>query len=150
MTISLDHNCQTILIICGEALDFDLITSRLGIKNAATVRQGEIPIPTIAEGQTRLFEPRMRLDNWKKGLRGKAHQQNLEQQLEIWVSQLYPVRSAFTEFKAMGYWSVLDCEIWPSRFHYGSVQYQIKAELLQKIARLGIDINFTLNIGSGE
>jgi len=149
LNISLDYNCQTILIVCGEALDFELITSRLGIKNAATVRQGEIPIPTIAEGQTRLFDPRMRLDNWKKGLRGKAYRQNLEQQLEIWVSQLYPVRSAFTEFKAMGYWSVLDCEILPSRFHYGSVQYQIKTELLQKVARLGIDTNFTLNIGSG-
>lgn len=136
------------LIICGEALDFDLITSRLGIKNAATVRQGEIPIPTIAEGQTRLFDPRMRLDNWKKGLRGKSNQQSLEQQLEIWVSQLHPVRSAFAEFKALGYWSVLDCEIWPSRFHYGSVQYQIKAELLQKVARLGIDINLTVNVGS--
>ncbi len=135
------------LIICGEALDFDLITSRLGIKNAATVRQGEIPIPTIAEGQTRLFDPRMRLDNWKKGLRGKSNQQSLEQQLEIWVSQLHPVRSAFAEFKALGYWSVLDCEIWPSRFHYGSVQYQIKAELLQKVARLGIDINLTVNVG---
>jgi len=68
LNLSIDHNCQTILIICGEALDFDLITSRLGIKSAAKVRQGEIPIPTIAEGQTRLFDPRMRLDNWKKGL----------------------------------------------------------------------------------
>jgi len=61
---------------------------------------------------------------------------------------LHPVRSAFAEFKALGYWSVLDCEIWPSRFHYGSVQYQIKAELLQKVARLGIDINLTVNVGS--
>jgi hypothetical protein len=130
-------------------MDFDLVTSRLGTKASATVRQGEIYIPTIAEGQTRLFDPRMSLDHWKKWLQGrKSRQQSLDQQLEIWVSQLYSARSAFAEFKALGYWSVLDCEIWPSRFHYGSVQYRVKAELLQKVARLGVDINLTVNVSS--
>lgn len=138
------------LMICGESLDFDLITSRLRIKGASSWRSGEMQIPTVEQGATRQFDPRMFLDRWAKGLRGKACQQDLEQQIEVWVSQLYPVRSAFAEFKTLGYWSVLDCVGTAGNFHYGSVQYRLRAELLEKVTRLGIDIDFTVNVGPVE
>lgn len=106
-------------------------------------RQGEWSIK-LDETTNRDFDARMYLDRWCKGLTMNQSRWSLEKQLEFWVSRLFPVRSEFQEFKQLGYWSVIDCQISARNQQLPSIQFRLTQELQIKLSKLCIDLDFTI------
>ena len=110
---SSQHHVAALLWICSENLDEDLIRQKLGylnqslVRDALVLRKGEWNVVS----DKRVFDRRIYLDRWCQSLTTNQSKGNLEKQLEFWVEKLYPVRSAFQEFKQLGYWSVIDCQL---------------------------------------
>lgn len=151
MTNSTDSQCYvtTLLWVCGEDLNVDLINQRLGSADSSTVqkptivRKGEWSIQPD-ESTNRTFDSRTYLDRWCKGLTQKQAKWSLEKQLEFWITKLYPVRTAFQEFKQLGYWSVIDCQLTAKQPDLPSIQFRLTQELQLKISKLCIDLDFTV------
>ena len=106
------------------------------------VRAGEIPIPTLAQGVYRYFDPRHAQDRWSKSLSGRQYEQPLEEQFEYWVGLLNPARAALEELKRMDYWAVLDCSVFQPYLPVGSVQFRLSHGLRLKLSKLQLDIDF--------
>lgn len=139
----LQHHVATNLWICGEDLDINLINEKLGFSATTIVRQGEWR-ETSLEAAKRTYDSRIFLDRWCRSLSGKQSTWNLEKQLEFWLQQLYPVRSAFQEFRALGYWSVIDCQLAALNDKAPSIQFRLTQETQLKLAKLNIDLDFTI------
>jgi hypothetical protein len=137
-------NTTTCLMICGTNLNAILISDMLGFKDTTITRQGEIVLPTIVEGASRSYDHRMGLDCWKKGLTSKQHKFDIETQLGFWVELLYPVRDVFQEFKALEYWSVIDCQIASIDLKLPSVQFRLPQTLRFQLSQIELDIDFTI------
>jgi hypothetical protein len=139
----------TILSICGEDLDMDLINQRLGakdpslVKNPATLRKGEWSIKP-GDPVNRTFDERSYLDRWNKGLTRKQSQWKLEEQLHFWITRLFPIRSAFQEFQKLGYWSVIDCQFAARDRTLPSIQFRLSQDALNKLSKIAIDLDFTI------
>jgi hypothetical protein len=137
-------NTTTCLMICGRNLDVTLISDRLNLKPTTVTRQEEVVLPTVAEGASRSYDYRMSLDSWKRGLTTKQHRFDIVKQLEFWVEILSPVRNSFQEFKDLGYWSVIDCQMASIDREAPSIQFRLSPVLQVQISRLEIDIDFTI------
>ncbi len=134
----------TILLICGENLDVDLINQKLGFSPTTLRRKGEVTIPLPVDGAARLYDNRFKLDCWSRTLTKNQTTKDLEEQLEFWVQLLYPVRLTFQEFNELGYWSVIDCQIASSDLQFPSVQFRLTKELQLKLLQLGLDLDFII------
>jgi hypothetical protein len=143
------HSVATILSICGENLEMDLINQRLGVKepslvkNPSTWRKGEWSIKP-GDPVNRTFDERMYLDKWCKGLSPKQSKWKLEEQLHFWITRLFPIRSAFEEFKKLGYWSVIDCQLTARDRTLPSIQFRLSQDALAKLSKIAIDLDFTI------
>jgi len=137
-------NTTTCLLICGDNLDAKLITERLKISPTTVTRKGETILPSITDGAPRAYDTRLGLDCWKLGLTSKQHRFDIVKQLEFWIEKLYPVRSAFQEFKSLGYWSVIDCQISSTERQLLSIQFRLTKEMQLKLSMLYLDIDFTI------
>ena len=151
MTTSTDykHYVSTLLWICGDGLNVDLINQKLGavdpsiFQKPTIVRKGEWSIQPD-EKTNRIFDSRIYLDRWCKGLTQNQSKWSLEKQLEFWLTKLYPVRAAFQEFKQLGYWSVIDCQLTAKNQELPSIQFRLTQELQLKFSKLSIDLDFTI------
>jgi hypothetical protein len=77
-------------------------------------------------------------------LSGNQYKFDLVKQLEFWMQMLYPVRSAFKEFRDLGYWSVIDCQITSTDRQSPSLQFRLTKEMQLKLSELFLDLDFTL------
>jgi len=140
------HHVAALLWICGENLDEDLIRQKLGylnqslVRDASVLRKGEWNVVS----DHRVFDRRIYLDRWCQSLTTNQSKWNLEKQLEFWVEKLYPVRSAFQEFKQLGYWSVIDCQLAAKSQELPSIQFRLTQELQLKLFKIGVDLDFTI------
>jgi hypothetical protein len=143
---SSQHHVAALLWICSENLDEDLIRQKLGylnqslVRDALVLRKGEWNVVS----DKRVFDRRIYLDRWCQSLTTNQSQGNLEKQLEFWVEKLYPVRSAFQEFKQLGYWSVIDCQLAAKSQELPSIQFRLTQELQLKLFKIGVDLDFTI------
>lgn len=137
-------NTTTCLLICGENINANLITERLKLSPTTVTRQGEVTLPLLTDGASRAYDTRLGLDCWKRGLTSKQHRFDIVKQLEFWIENLYPVRSAFQEFKDLGYWSVIDCQISSTERQLPSIQFRLTKEMQLKLSKLCLDIDFTI------
>jgi hypothetical protein len=142
---SSQHYVAALLWICGENLDEDLINQKL-----CSLNPSSIPKAVLRKGEwnvvpdDRVFDRRIYLDRWTKSLTTNQSKWNLEKQLEFWVEKLYPVRSAFQEFKQLGYWSVIDCQLAAKSQELPSIQFRLTQELQLKLFKIGVDLDFTI------
>jgi hypothetical protein len=139
------HHVAALLWICGENLDENLINQKLcslnpSIRKASVLRKGEWNVVS----SQRVFDRRIYLDRWCQSLTTNQSKWNLEKQLEFWVEKLYPVRSAFQEFKQLGYWSVIDCQLATKSQELPSIQFRLTQELQLKLFKIGVDLDFTI------
>jgi hypothetical protein len=137
-------NTTTCLLVCGDDLQTDLITEKLRLSPTAITRKGQSLLPSLEQGAARSYDPRLGLDCWKRGLTGKQHKLDLTHQLEFWINSLYPVRSAFLEFAALGYWSVIDCQVSSNDAQLPSIQFRLDRKMKSKLATLELDLDFTV------
>jgi len=148
--VSKNHAVSTILWICGENLQVDIINEKLGFSDSIVTLKGQRPMSLPAQGdrpvdgEQRLFDSRLDLDLWSRSLTSKQSRWNVERQLEFWIQSLYPVRSAFQEFKDMGYWSVIDCQIASTDRQLPSIQFRLTKEMQLKLSKLCLDLDFTI------
>lgn len=151
MTNSTDsqYYASTLLWICGDDLNVNLINEKLGavdpsiVQKPTIVRKGEWSIQPD-EKTNRSFDSRTYLDRWCKGLTQNQAKWTLEKQLEFWITKLYPVRAAFQEFKQLGYWNVIDCQLTAKERDLPSIQFRLTQELQLKFSKLSIDLDFTI------
>jgi hypothetical protein len=135
---SSQHHVAALLWICSENLDEDLIRQKLGylnqslVRDALVLRKGEWNVVS----DKRVFDRRIYLDRWCQSLTTNQSKGNLEKQLEFWVEKLYPVRSAFQEFKQLGYWSVIDCQLAAKSQELPSIQFRLTQELQLKLFKI--------------
>lgn len=139
-----EYHVTTILLICGENLDADLISQKMGFSSTTFRRKGEVTIPASEDGATRLYDSRFNLDCWSRTLTKNQRIQHLEKQLEFWIQLLYPIRLAFREFNSLGYWSVIDCQIASSNLQIPSIQFRLPKEMQLKLSQLELDLDFTI------
>lgn len=139
---------NTRLMICGENLDSNDISHKLNLShNTARLHSGLVKnpiLPSIANGADRDYDSRFSSGYWILSLTNKQSKLNLAQQLEFWIEKLYPVRSSFENFKDLGYWSVIDCQIASRNPQLPSIQFQLPKELQLKLCQISIDIDFTV------
>ncbi len=140
----------TIFIICGDSLDPAEVKRRMKFEPTAFVRSGEIEVPTIEGGSTRSFDPRLSLDQWKRSLSGRQYKRSLAEQLQYWSEKLMPAESALRDFRARGYWTVIDCQgffrgtTWPA-----TMQFRIPVDVRMRLAHLELDLEFAIyGVGS--
>jgi hypothetical protein len=137
-------------LICGDNLDANLITEKLKLSPNTMRRysvlrpKDEVMFPSIIDGARRDFDPRLSLGFWRLGLTSKQHKFDLVKQLEFWIENLYPVRSAFQEFNDLGYWSVIDCQIASTDRQLPSIQFRLTKEMQLKLSKLCLDLDFTI------
>lgn len=137
-------NTTTCLLICGENIDAHLISERLKLSSTTVTRKGEVILPSVADSSSRTYDSRLGLDCWKRGLTSKQHRFDIVKQLEFWIENLYPVRSAFQDFQKLGYWSVIDCQISSNDQKIPSIQFRLAQEMQLKLSKLCLDIDFTI------
>lgn len=138
----------TCFLIFGKDLNAELITEKLKFSPTNFTRGTDRPLPSLANGGARNYDPRWNLDCWRRDLTNKQYKFSLEQQLEFWIEKLYPVKSAFQEFKTMGYWSVIDCQIRTNKPHIYCIQFRLTDRVLLKLSQLSIDIDFAVDRGT--
>ncbi|MBW4422521.1 MAG: DUF4279 domain-containing protein [Myxacorys californica WJT36-NPBG1] len=138
-----DH-VTTILLICGENIDANLISQKLGFSSSTFSRKGEVIVPLPEDGATRSYDNRFNLDCWRRTLTKNQGTEDLKEQLELWIQLLYPVRLAFREFNSLGYWSVIDCQIASSNLQIPSIQFRLTKEMQLKLSQLDLDLDFTI------
>ncbi len=138
-------NTTTCLLICGDPLDFSLITEKLKLSPTNVTHKGELILPSIMDGAARNYDYRLGFDCWKVGLTSKQSRFDIDKQLEFWIEKLYPVRSAFQEFNRLGYWSVIDCQIASYEPQLPSIQFRLTKETQLKLSKICIDIDFTIS-----
>lgn len=137
-------NTTTCLLICGDNLDPNLITEKLKLSPTAVTRKDQVILPSPIYGALRTYDTRLGLDCWKRGLTTKQHKFDIVKQLEFWIENLYPVRSAFQEFKNLGYWSVIDCQISSTDSQLPSIQFRLNKEMQLKLSMICVDLDFTI------
>jgi hypothetical protein len=142
--VSSSLNTTTILLICGKNLNTELIAERFKQHPISITREGEVVLPNIKDGSLRAYDPRLGLDCCKYRLTSKQYKFDIVKQLEFWVEKLYPVRSSLQEFKDLGYWSVIDCQISSSDLQLPSIQFRLTKEMQLKFSMISIDIDFTV------
>lgn len=86
---------STHLLICGNNIDENLISSSIGIAKFYFNKKGTKELPKIKDGAARKFDRRMSLDCWKTDLTSKQYKLDLETQLQPWIEKLSPARSCF-------------------------------------------------------
>lgn len=136
-------NWNSIFIVSKRDMDFDMVSTLLKMQPTVTMRQEEISIPTV-EGARRVFDKRIVSDNWRRHLTGNQSRQPIERQISYWVELLYPVRAGLQHLASSGYCVVLDCTVMPSDEQIGSVQIKFDSVLLSKIAKLCVEVHFTI------
>jgi hypothetical protein len=139
---------NTCLMICGENLDFNDISCKLNLSpKTAKLYSKLVTTPillSVANGADRDYDSRLSKGYWRLMLTSKQSKFNLVQQLEFWIEKLYPVRSSFEDFRDLGYWSVIDCQIASRNPQLPSIQFQLTKELQLKLCQISIDIDFTV------
>jgi len=143
-------NTNTCFLIFGKDIDAELITEKLKFSPTTVTRQSDTPLPSLANGGSRNYDSRWNLDCWKRSLTGKQYKFALDKQLEFWLEKLYPVKSAFQEFKKMGYWSVIDCQISTDDAQLPCIQFRLTNKLIFKLSQISIDIDFTIITMAGK
>jgi hypothetical protein len=137
-------NTTTCLLICGKNLNAELIFARFVQRPISITRQGEVILPNINHGALRNYDSRLGLDCCKYGLTSKQYKYDIVKQLEFWIEKLYPFRSSFKEFKELGYWSMIDCQISSLDQALPSIQFRLTSEMQLKLSVLSVDIDFTI------
>jgi hypothetical protein len=139
---------NTCLMICGENLDSNDISHQLNLSPKIARLYSKLVttqvLPSIADGASRDYDSRLSNGYWVLSLTSKQSKFNLVQQLEFWIEKLYPVRSSFENFKDLGYWSVIDCQIASRNSQIPSIQFQLPRELRLKLCKINVDIDFTV------
>ncbi|MCY6493938.1 DUF4279 domain-containing protein [Leptolyngbya sp. GGD] len=143
-----NYRATTILFICGQNIDIDFVNQSLNLLPEVVKRQGEAVMPSLTNGGQRDFDSRMNWDRWSRSLTSKQLNQSLHQQLKFWLQTLSPARSAFQEFERRDYWSVLDCQLVPTKPYLPSIQFRLSKEVQAKFTKLGIDVDFTIYLPS--
>lgn len=138
----------TCLFICGENLDIGMITESLNLSPKVArlygVEKFDPILPSILDGATRNFDPKLSKGYWRLGLTSTQSKFDITKQLEFWTEKLYPVYPSFQKFKDLGYWSILDCQIASTDSMLPSIQFRLTKEIQLKLSRLCIDIDFTI------
>ena len=134
---------NSVLIVAGENMDFDLVSSMLNMQPSVALRKEQFSVPTLSDGVFRHFDVRLAQDNWRKFLTTNQYKQSIETQLGFWISMLYPVRNALDQLTKLGYWCVIDCSSRESRPLVGSVQFRLSPDTRLKLAKIPLDIDFT-------
>ncbi|MCC5640839.1 DUF4279 domain-containing protein [Nostoc sp. CHAB 5844] len=137
-------NTTTCLLICAENLDTNLITEKLKLSPTAVTLKEQVILPSLVNGALRAYDSRLGLDCWKRSLTGKQYKFDIVKQLEFWIENLYPARSAFQEFKNLGYWSVIDCQISSTDSQLPSIQFRLTKEMQLKLSMICVDLDFTI------
>jgi hypothetical protein len=139
---------NTRLMICGENLDSDAIAKKLNLSPKIARLYSRLVQygvgSSIVDGASRNYDSRLDKGYWTLLLTNKQYKFDLSQQLEFWIEKLYPVRSSFEEFKELGYWCVIDCQVASGDPQLPSSQFRFPGELHLKLSKLFIDIDFTI------
>lgn len=134
---------NSVLIVAGENMDFDLVSSTLNMQPSVALRKEQFSVPTLSDGVFRHFDARIAQDNWRKYLTTNQSKQPIEVQLGFWSSILHPVRNGIDQLIKLGYWCVIDCSAHETRPNVGSVQFRLSPETRSKLAMIPVDIDFT-------
>ena len=97
-------------------------------------------VPSVENGSSRWFDPRLSLDCWKRSLSGRQYERCLAEQLQFWYEKLSPAEPALRHFKTLGYWAVIDCQAWGPP----TLQFRIPSDVRTRLGRLALDLDFAV------
>jgi hypothetical protein len=143
-----EHCCSVTLIVVGNDLEPEAVTSALGWHPDQSWRRGERKRFTRADGAERVFDSVHEWGGWKLFTADDERGRSLQDQVAAWLERLRVKGEALQSLRDRGWEVELDC------FAATSEYLDVPATVLGLLASLGVGLAFTFsadgNAGAAE
>jgi len=130
-------SCSSTLIVVGDDLDPEGVTSILGMEAHESWRRGDRQSFTRPDGTILLFKSSHDQGGWKHRIPGRYRDRPLSEQVSLWRARLGGLGDAIRSLRGRGWEVELDC------FVSGSEILFLRNAELQELSGLGIDLILT-------
>ncbi|MDB5310482.1 MAG: hypothetical protein JWO38_4684 [Gemmataceae bacterium] len=136
-----EHCCSVTLIVVGDDLDPEVVTTALGWPPDQSWRRGERKRFTRPDGTERVFDSVHDRGGWKLFTAGDERGRSLHGQVAAWLERLRVNGQAFRHLRDRGWEVELDC------FAATSECLGLPATVLGEFAGLGVGLALTFSVG---
>lgn len=138
------HCCSVTLIVLGDDLEPDLVTSALGWSPNKSWRRGERKNFVRADGTKRVFDSVYEWGGWKLFSSDEERELSLREQVAAWLERLRGKAAAFKVLQQHGCEARLDC-------YTNTAEYlEFSAEALSELAGLPLGLCLKFDAISSE
>ena len=133
------HCCSITLIIIGDDLEPDEVTSALGWHPNQSWRRGENRRLTRRDGSARIFDSIHEQGGWKLWAPEDERELSLDDQFAAWMDRLQPRRQQLRDLHDRGWKTELNM------FVATSESLDLPATCLTHLANSGVGVNLTFS-----
>ncbi len=136
-----EHCCSVTLIVVGDGLEPEVVTSALGWHPDQSWRRGERKRFKRSDGTERVFDSVYDWGGWKLFAADDERERSLQDQVAAWLERLRAKGSALRGLCDRGWEVELDC------FAATSECLNLSAIVLGELAELGVGLALTISVG---
>jgi hypothetical protein len=128
------------LIVLGDALDPDVVSTELLLSPSRSWRKGEQKEFTRHDGSRRVFDSRHEWGGWKLFMDPRYKNDPLETQLQFWCEALQGKSDVIAKLKSSGLRCILDIFVTTD----ATASIVLSEDLLKSVASLGLEIELSI------
>ena len=134
-----EHCCSVTLIVLGDDLEPEVVTSTLGWSPDQSWRRGEQKRFTRPDGTVRVFDSVHDWGGWKLFMKGDDRECSLQEQVDKWLERLRGTSQVLQCLHDRGWDVELDCFAATSEF------LELPATVLGELGALGVGLALTFS-----